>query len=243
MFKKFFKTIILTFIILVNANVLLAQVYEFPQHGWKTPSLSYAEKVAILQVPQDKLLNMPTTHLVETCLNYPLFSNIWLYNSTQEGLEWIIKDFNGLQELIKRKDADIELLKKYGTMSPQVLNKNWSDIEKGEFCAKFVFIEMLLAQNVILDKLNDDARTELVRESISKHDLMVQHGEYDKINYESNSFLIGKIMQKVNYSKFNSLFESEINLREFIKNGSHGLGNIVLEIVNIAKQYLNENNN
>jgi hypothetical protein len=98
------------FILLVNSNILIAQVYEFPKDGWKIPSMSYAEKVALLQVPQNKLLTMSTAHLVETCLNYPLFSSIWLYNSTQEGLEWIIKDFNGLQELIQRKDAGVELL-------------------------------------------------------------------------------------------------------------------------------------
>ena len=67
----------------------------------------------VLQIPNEILIMMSTKDLAHTCLNYPLFSDIWAFNNLQDGMDRAISGFNGLKELIERDDAGIELLAIY----------------------------------------------------------------------------------------------------------------------------------
>lgn len=67
---------------------------------------SQDEKVAVCQIPADILSKLTTEALVETVLDYPLMCNISAYNSFLSGYEAVKAQFNGLQELSTRSDAE-----------------------------------------------------------------------------------------------------------------------------------------
>ncbi len=63
------------------------------------------EMIAACQIP-DKLLRKLTTHdLLKLTEAYPLLGNIYTGNTIEEGFQYVIDSFNGLQELLKREDC------------------------------------------------------------------------------------------------------------------------------------------
>jgi len=56
------------------------------------------------QIPEQLLTNMTTDELLVTVLYYPLFGDIYAYDSLEMGYEVLKKQFNGLRELCNRED-------------------------------------------------------------------------------------------------------------------------------------------
>lgn len=56
------------------------------------------------QIPEDILHNMTTDALFQTVLDYPFLTDIYAFNTIQEGYETVERRFNGLQELESRSD-------------------------------------------------------------------------------------------------------------------------------------------
>lgn len=90
---------------------------------WKELT-THKQMLEVLQIPKESLKNMTTVELVYTCLNYPLFPDIWAYNSLQKGMEYVISDFNGLQEILKREDSGATLFTIYKKMDPNNYNRS-----------------------------------------------------------------------------------------------------------------------
>ena len=64
-------------------------------------------------IPDPMLTSLTTEALAKACLNYPLFNEVFYVNNLQQGIEGVIRNFNGLTELLKRTDAGQELFKIY----------------------------------------------------------------------------------------------------------------------------------
>ncbi|NBH88227.1 hypothetical protein D3Z41_05295 [Parabacteroides distasonis] len=67
-------------------------------------------------IPDDQLKHMSTIDLLITCMNYPAYGYFTAFNDPQEGIDINIRNFNGLQELMRRTDAPNELLSIYKQM-------------------------------------------------------------------------------------------------------------------------------
>lgn len=63
------------------------------------------DKLRLLQIPDDVLSVMGTEELIRIVLEYPYFVDVYFYNDIATGLICMSKDFNGIQELMKREDA------------------------------------------------------------------------------------------------------------------------------------------
>jgi len=158
------------------------------------------EMVDACQVPDPVLKNMSTAALVETCLNYPLIGHIYAYNNLQRGTEAIIAEFNGLQELMQRKDAGTEIMKVYGKMKPVNLKNEWSLLEKGKFSFEFTAIELLLAQQPIINSLTTAQKKSLVAESLQKFkekDVLVE--TFGSTGLTASALIMGRILEKDNF--------------------------------------------
>lgn len=92
---------------------------------------------------------MTTTDLVTTCLDYPLIGTLFAYNNVQAGFNALAKGFNGIEELLGRKDAGTVLMQVYAKMVPENYDTNWCDVKKGDFSFQFFYIEIFLAQRNI----------------------------------------------------------------------------------------------
>jgi len=222
-----------------------SEVYDYPiKPGtleWKALT-SHDEMQKVCQIPDAILRNMSTEKLIETCLNYPLYGDMFAFDEFQKGFESVTSGFNGLQELLKREDAGIKLIQKYQQMNPDAFDEKWSLVKKGEYAARFYTIEILLAQEQILYNLRKDQIRTLVRESIKKIQAKRKYPEvYGIISFGNLALLLGRAMVKENFIPFNQKVLSDEKIRIFLQTAFLPTGKLVDEILNYAIRYDNEN--
>ncbi|MET0245071.1 MAG: hypothetical protein ABW174_16445, partial [Flavitalea sp.] len=107
----------------------------------------------VSQIPSEVIEKMSTVTLLRTVLKYPLLTDVLVYDSYQQGIEHLAKNFSAFPVLINRKDLDVSLLKIYG----EYANKNlvsYSGYQKGEHSFQTSFLELLI--NQLFQKKNND---------------------------------------------------------------------------------------
>jgi len=117
--------------ILLIPLFLFAQAWDYPikpgTDKWKTLKTTQ-DKLDNCQIPVSILGKLTTADLVRLCLNYPLLGDLLFSNTGfQDGFNAISSNFNGFQELLKRKDAGAELLKHY-----EAFDLDSFEVSKGE---------------------------------------------------------------------------------------------------------------
>ncbi len=122
----------------------------------------FEKRLALLDIPENILQKISTEELVNICLSYPEFGLIYTRNDLQSGYNYIRSMFNGYRELETRPDAGKVLIKIYSGYKPDGFDLSSSDVEIGRFVFKFNYIEILLAQTEILNKLNPGDLHELL---------------------------------------------------------------------------------
>lgn len=92
-----------------------------------------------------------------------MFLDIHFSNNLQEGLDIIIPSFNGLVTLLKRENCSEALLDLYAIEIPKDPHIK---IENNKL--RIFYLELLLCQNNVLNKLDDVHRKNLIKLSINK---------------------------------------------------------------------------
>lgn len=132
--------------------------YSYPvkqgSSEWKSFT-SHQQMVEACTIPDKVLTDLTTAALLESCLDYPLLAEIWAYNSPQKGIEAMRENFKGLQNLIERKDVADKLLTVYRKLLTTELRSLNSLVEKGRFSFQLSFIELLLSQQSVQDKVDE----------------------------------------------------------------------------------------
>jgi hypothetical protein len=196
----------------------------------------------VCQIPEAILKNMSTDDLIETCLSYPLYGDIFAFDEFQVGFESVTSGFNGLQELLRRKDAGVKLIEKYRQMDPCAIDESWSLDDKGEYAAKYYSIEILLAQNDIVINLSKEQEKLLILECIKKAQTKSKYPEiYGILSFGNIALVTGRIMLKDNFLPFTKEVLTDEKLRAFLKDAYAPNANLVNKILDYAKQYLSEN--
>lgn len=218
--------------------------YDFPVKpetaAWKAFT-THDEMLKACQIPESILRTMSTAGLVETILNYPLLGDMKAYNSIQQGFDTVAVQFNGLPELLNRKDAGTELLARYRTMVPATIKDDWTLLQKGLYAASIENIEILLAQDVILHNLIETQCQDLIKEATAKYQAKQKYGQiYRQSGQECTARLIGKGLLQVRYVPFEQKIQQDISLQNFLDTGSFANDSILNEIYSQAEQFLAE---
>ena len=140
--------------------------YAFPGTPEKDPEkwaefTSHQEMVDACTIPEDILKEMSTDGLIETCLSYPLFGDMMLYNSSYLGFLSQIETFSGLKELLNRENTGEALCKLYYGISLDNVLAN--DIFP---TYRLRYLEYIIAQPEILAQLNFEQKQELLNYAI-----------------------------------------------------------------------------
>jgi hypothetical protein len=238
--KNIIVYILLLFTISISAQQI-DSVYNFPikpgMPEWKEFK-THSEMLKVIQLPTNLLNSISTSSLVQTCLNYPLFSDMWAYDNIKEGFEQLQKDFNGFDELINRKDALEELLKYYKKIEPNVINEKSSLLDKGKYTARFCKVEIILAQPELQNNSTQDMIKLLLKEIVNKHEKMLDHHEFDIRSMETNVFAMGNILYVTDVSMRLRISKDE-KANNFINTSRAIDKDIILTIVSLSKEYLN----
>lgn len=177
------------------------------------------KKLAACQIPDSALNKISTSGLVQTWLDFPLASDIFLGNSLQQGVNYFMVNFSGLKELSKRLDAgEVMYSNFYNKMNPKCISTLSSNIEKGNFTFQFTYIELVLAQDAILNKMSNSLKMSLLKEAIIKYQNKQQYFDlFGNLGLANSLFLCGRIMKSLNYQPFMLEINSNLFIDSFLK--------------------------
>lgn len=217
-------------------------VYDFPIKGgtqeWKNLK-THDEMIKVLQIPENIANEMNTQDILQTCLNYPLFYDLWASNNLQKGFDFVIKDFNGFQELFKRDDFPKEILKKYKEFNISGYEKKWTDLEIGTYIIEIAKIEMLAARNECLSKMTKDEKKVMIEKALSNLDeIFLGKKIYGQINKDSNLFLLCQIIKHENIPNFETAAKENKKLNRFLLTASGADLETTNQIQNYAKNII-----
>jgi hypothetical protein len=216
------KMVLFCFLIFSSVAVNAQKIdvpYDYPikpgTESWRKFN-TQAEMISACQIPEDVLGKLSTRALVETCLSYPLFSQITAYNSVQDGFSRFASKFNGFRELLSRQDAPSILVDKYKKMDPSGYSKTWPSVQKGQFIYSYLFVEILLAQDQMISKLGANAKKELAREAVKKFDSKVKEKElFGLVGLSHTSFVMSKTLNFEKNAAYKTLRDQNAKVTRF----------------------------
>ncbi len=208
--KLFFIHIFAQFFIF--QTILYAQeskVWDYPVHAgtvqWSKLQ-SAQEKLNILNVPDQLLVNMTTVDLFKSCLDYPYKTLFLTQDDIQKVCYYIRNIFNGFQELEKRDDTIKELLKIYQGMNPREINTLESTLEQGAFTFQFSFIEILISQRPLLAHLSQNNLISLLKKSLYVYEEKNDEIEiYSIYGLTTTCLILGRILEQSNAMIYESM--------------------------------------
>jgi hypothetical protein len=196
-------------LILLYPVFILGQTWDYPvkpgTEEWESLK-THSEKVAICQIPIDVLKKISTDDLIEVCLNYPLNFDFYAYNSIKDGIVKVKDRFNGLQELLARKD-NFSLLQRrmdINVFQAIMAQSNYTVEEKGKIIHRYTLIETLLSFDEFMDNADLSEILALEKKTIS----MLEYKESNKNLFSSfanaaSALLLGKSIKRLSpNSKF-----------------------------------------
>lgn len=158
-----------------------------------------SERLSVLQIPDSILNVIETEELVIACLNYPVAFDYTAYDDEHTGLKKVISNFNGLQELFDRNDAGKYLIEHYENAGVNGFIIKDKRLNERYWPFKFLYIELLLSQKEIIQKLEVEDRLLLLETTLNKFNLKNQNkdmfSKYDNIN---SALIIARIMASNN---------------------------------------------
>lgn len=177
-----------------------AQVYDFPikpgTEEWGK-LVTEADRFEAMQIPEGQLKSMSTSDLITTCMNFPAMGYFTAFNNPQDGMNVIIRNFNGLQELMKRNDAPTELLSVYKQMDSKTMKLQNQNIDQSSWSIKRCYFELLLTQDPIIEKMNKEERSNLEGEARKRLNFKIDNpDEYSSMDWEPTLKILNKIGDK-----------------------------------------------
>ncbi len=187
--------------------------HVFTEYQGEEP-MEWNQIVESLQVSEEELEEMSTDGIIETCLNYPIYSIGMITSNTSmyAGFQTTCESFNGFKELFKREDAGRKMFEFYqGINYEDVLTSNDS------YALRVRYIEYIMSQEEILTKLGVEERNEL--KDICVKNAVERNEKYrEQLPMDSVLLLIARIAN-MDDPAFSEYVNDHEKVQNFIKNG------------------------
>jgi hypothetical protein len=188
------------------------QVYVYPVEAAKgKPS---EERIEMFKIPDQVLYCLSTKALVKSCLDYPDFGMIWLYNSLQQGFDQLSSRCNGFDELWQRGDKFRELYSLYQQKNPDRGNwDSYTDLENGRYLFDINYVELIISQYEVLHELSVPEKTELFQLALENQKKKVDLIKYwGVVGMETSIAILGRIMYLDNYQPLVDEYNNNENM-------------------------------
>ena len=230
--------------LLVNAQQVNC-VYNFPVRPgtseWDSLKTE-TERFKALQIPDNLLSKMSTECLIKTCINYPAFGHFTAFDDNQKGMRHLVNMFNGLQELLNRKGAPLKLVAIYSAMDSSDMKISDKQVDNSLWTIRSCYFEMMLAQDEIIDKMDESARLELIIESRRRLNHKIDNKQKNSIfSYQPTLLIMGKILDKSSNKGFKAKKTANNNMKRFIETGSLINELTFDELVEMSDSYIKSN--
>lgn len=199
-----------------------------------------SERIDALQIPNDVLSTMSTAALVETCLNLPAFGYITAFNNIQTGFVILATKFNGLKELSKRQDVAKCLISIYQETGEKGFDNPNLNLDDKYWTIKFTWIELLIAQNKVLQSLDNEDKKKLLSLSQEKFNLKKVSKDYSLEGLKSTVFLMSRVLHSVNDDQFELEYSKNDVLKTFVETSELQNEQIISKVLELTNNYLNQ---
>ncbi len=203
MLKKFKLWVVCALAIGALAPIASAQEitepYDFPvrpgTEEWVALG-SHEARLKACEIPTDILSRMTTGALVKTCMAYPFGGSVALANDLKLGAGVLLTRFNGLQELVQRPDAGIELVDFYETVN--VLEVPSCGISDGRVCLlELIYLESLVIQDNVLVRLGPNEHERLLRAGLRVYEAKSSDSRYSTFSLSVTARLMTESLSSV----------------------------------------------
>lgn len=189
----------------------------------------------VTQVSIEILEKMSTKGLMETCLENPMFFDLYLSETPQLFFDFFHQQYRVCKELVDRKDSMVKLIERYSLMCLDCNENNYSSYygKGGETMYAFDEIELLMAQNGFLNQISHVGHLELAKLVLAKYEekIILNASQYHQT---FSVWLAARIMLHDGYSEIKELIDNNIEIEYFVNQGSIILpqnGNVNVEII------------
>jgi hypothetical protein len=205
---------ILVFVLILVAGVGYAQTAKEKKLRWDYPVKLNTEKWkqlrdqlktveerrAVFQIPENILSSLSTEDLTDICLDYPFLVLDFIGSSHERALDRLFETFNGISELVKRKDAVNGLVHWYenAVQNLSFLNGDASNLEKGRFTYEIKVAELLLGHCQLPDDANKDGYAKIVGLLLNCYEKMHAYPEsFGGYAFGVNCYSRAKIISRI----------------------------------------------
>jgi hypothetical protein len=191
------------------------------------------------QIPDDILQRISTEELLNVCLNYPALSVLLLYNSIQVGYNNFYNHFNGIRELMSRKDVGLYMLKSYMNMSLTEYNPSWIPEKRGDFSFRYMYFEILLSQPNVIRSLDLNSRKLFLEETAKKYDEKKMRNDiFGGISLSINAWVLAKSLHSID--RLPAYVKQRTSINEYLETGMSKDDKLLESLSQYAKNYENE---
>jgi hypothetical protein len=185
-----------------------------------------------------KILNHLTDEgLIESCLNYPPFFNLFYFDNNQDGFDRIVNESNVFDELFTRKDIASKLISKYETLEvDSFILSNY--IQQGTF--SLMYLEIILSQNLILGQMSTQEKDGLIREVIRKYEYRDTVLNEELFSSVVSALILGRILKIVRYDSFMTALSQNQLIGVFLERAAFYDTISTSKIIFYTREYLNQ---
>jgi hypothetical protein len=226
---------------LVQAQNKADYAYDFPINPstkeWENLKTE-DERFEAMQIPLELLKSMSTENLIITCLNYPAFGHYALFNFT-DGINHLIQNFNGLQELLLREDAPAKMISLYVKLG--ISTTNIESIKTELWGMRLCYFELLLTKDEIIDKLNEDEKINLMKEVQKKISDKVNDSEcrYSLFSIQPTFLITAKVLDRSNYQVFQQKKKENTKMESFLHTGNLQDLSLLNDLIEMGTHFIN----
>jgi hypothetical protein len=196
------------------------------------------------KIPNEILPQLSTDNLIEKCLNYEFMSDVLFWDNFKPGLLAVTSDFNGLQELFKRKDAAAKIFNYYKNIDPNYIEGIENLKDQGAFIHKIIYLELYLSHPDILNQLKGKETT-IIEEILNKFDkcneLNINKKEkiYAGFALKTKGLVLASLLDKLNNEVITEMKKSNSNVSYMIDKLclSKMSDELLINIINNSRNY------
>lgn len=195
----------------------------------------YLEKSAM---SKKTIRTLSDNERIYAALNHPAWLTVYFYHFYQEGVKRIIKSDDIFKAVLNNTQDYSLLLDLYNKMEIEPFN--WALIREGGFSTHY--LELLLAQNQLLEHLKHHQQIKLLTIAFSKYRKRAELKEQSSYN-NPVVLMMGRILMRMNNANFIEKMNKDKDLRFFLRYGAKNDVHAQSVIVKSVKLFLKENLN
>lgn len=160
--------------------------------------LDIHQRIEALQMPESVLATISTAGLLETCLDFPYLIEIHFGKNYQDGFEGLLRLLNGFRVLLKRSDLTYVVIKKCSSFVEDIEDiQTQSALNQGRFSLRHFVIDMILAQDAVIDNLSMEQLDGLVDLTLERTQIKNSYPEiFSSFSIFPSTLLYAKILVK-----------------------------------------------